>query len=142
VRWVWCPNAQRGNTEANLSQLYPGPDYVDWTCLDGYNTGNPWIGFSGIFSRSYRLVRHLAPTKPMIIGEVASTEHGGSKARWIAGMFRALATHFKYIRGLLWYDKYGSTGIADWPIETSRASSAAFSRGLSLRLSGKWGKRR
>ncbi|HEY3463157.1 MAG TPA: glycosyl hydrolase [Gaiellaceae bacterium] len=135
VRWVWCPNANRDNTEASLSQLYPGRSYVDWTCLDGYNTGKPWLSFTKIFSRSYHLIRRLAPTKPMIIGEVASTEHNGSKARWISGMFRALATRFPHIRGLLWYDKYGSSGVTDWPIETSRTSSAAFSRGLALRLS-------
>jgi hypothetical protein len=137
VRWVWCPNAQRANSRASLSQLYPGDAYVDWTCLDGYNTGAPWISFKRIFSDSYKLVRQIAPTKPMVIGEVASTEHGGSKARWITGMFRALSTHFTLVRGLLWYDKYGSTGTTDWPIETSRASSAAFSRGLRLKLSGK-----
>jgi mannan endo-1,4-beta-mannosidase len=138
VRWVWCPNAQRGNTQANLSQLYPGNAYVDWTCLDGYNTGRPWVSFTQVFSPSYRLLRRIAPTKPMIIGEVASTEHGGSKARWIRGMFRALTKHFPYVRGLLWYDKYGGSGTpTDWPIETSRAASAAFSQGLRLRLARK-----
>src|SRR6476659_9673922 len=38
VSWVWCPNvAYNGSTP--YSDVYPGPAYVDWTCLDGYNKG-------------------------------------------------------------------------------------------------------
>jgi hypothetical protein len=72
----------------------------------------------------------------MIIGEVASTGRGGNKARWVRGMFRALKRRFPDIHGLVWYDKWGEPDKSprDWPIETSRAASAAFSMGISKTL--------
>lgn len=131
VRWVWCPNVDPNKMWTNLASLFPGRAYVDWTCLDGYNNDDPWMSFTKLFAASYRQIMRLAPTKPMIIGEVASTEHGGSKARWITDMFHALPRRFRHIRGLVWYDKYGESGTADWPIETSATSSAAFVEGIS-----------
>jgi len=137
VLWVWCPNAMaRHHRSTNLASLYPGSAYVDWTCLDGYNLGKPWTSFTKIYASSYPQIMRLAPTKPMILGEIASTGQGGSKARWIRGMFRALATRFRDIHGLVWYDKWGlkTDNPRDWPIETSKGSSAAFSRGISRTL--------
>jgi hypothetical protein len=133
VRWVWCPNVDPQQQMTSLAALYPGNAYVDWTCLDGYNRDDPWISFTKLFGDTYRRIVQLAPGKPMIIGEVASTGQGGNKAGWIRNMFRALATHFRHIRGLVWYDKYGlptDGGPRDWPIELSPSASAAFSQGL------------
>jgi hypothetical protein len=137
VLWVWCPNADPLGEMTSLSRLYPGNAYVDWTCLDGYNFGRPWRSFTSIYERSYRQIRRLAPTKPMILGEVASTGHHGNKPRWIRNMFQAFDTRFRHIHGFLWWDEYGSHHPGhpgDWPIETSRASSTAFRRGISSTL--------
>jgi hypothetical protein len=137
VLWVWCPNAiPPRHAMTNPVALYPGDAYVNWTCLDAYNFDKPWTSFSRLFAASYRLITQLAPTKPMLVGEVASTGHGGSKARWIRNMFKALATRFRAVRGLAWYDKWGlkSSHPRDWPIETSKAASAAFSRGIAREL--------
>jgi hypothetical protein len=133
VTWVWCPNADPHRRFADVARLYPGDRYVDWTCLDGYNADNPWTSFTSLFARSYdRITRKVAPTKPMIVGEVGSTEGGGRKARWIADMMAALPKRFPRIRGLLWFDKVevGPNGATDWPIESSPASSAAFAAGV------------
>jgi beta-mannanase len=120
----------------SLASLYPGAAYVDWTCLDTYNFGTPWTSFARLVSSSYSQVQQFAPTKPMIIGEVATTGHGGSKAHWIRGMFKALSTRFPDIHGLVWFDKRALVDNKpyDWPIETSRAASAAFSKGISRKL--------
>ena len=37
--WTWCPYVDPGNRLEDLGSLYPGDEYVDWTCLDGYNWG-------------------------------------------------------------------------------------------------------
>ncbi len=63
----------------------------------------------------------------MMIGETASTESGGSKAEWIAGMFAALP-RFPDVRGLIWFDR--PAGGADWPVESSPSALAAFSHGV------------
>jgi Glycosyl hydrolase family 26 len=125
--WVWCPNADPEQDPATIASLYPGRAYVDWTCLDGYNRDDPWRSFTSIFRTDYELItEHLAPGKPMMIGETASTETGGSKAAWIAGMFASLPS-FPAVRGLIWFDRASG---GDWPAESSPSSLAAFSRGL------------
>lgn len=142
VSWVWCPNAvPPHHAMTPLASLYPGSAYVDWTCFDAYNFGTPWTSFAKLLATGYRQVMQLAPTKPMLIGEVATTGHRGSKPRWIRGMFRAFATRFPAIRGLVWFDKPAVVDDRpyDWPIETSRAASAAFSKGIAGELTAKPG---
>lgn len=136
--WVWCPYVDPKNTLQSLATLYPGDSYVDWTCLDGYNWGpnaNPprvWRSFDYLFKPSYQqIVNTIAPSKPLLIGEIASTEHGGSKAGWITNMFTQLATNYPNVRGLLWFEKYAD-GM-DWPIETSTAATNAFAKGIANR---------
>jgi hypothetical protein len=130
VSWVWCPNVDPGNKMASLASVYPGDAYVDWTCLDGYNGDDPWTSFTNLFASSYDQITQIAPTKPMIIGEVGSTEVGGSKPQWISDMFAALPVRFPKVRALLWFDKYetGPGGHTDWPVETSTSASTAFAR--------------
>jgi hypothetical protein len=78
-------------------------------------------------ARTYRLITEtIAPTKPMVIGEVASSEFGGSKSGWITNMFSWLPTRYPKVRGLLWFETY-IDGM-DWPIGTSSSATNAFSR--------------
>jgi hypothetical protein len=137
VTWVWCPNIDPDNSLTPLASLYPGDSYVDWTCLDGYNGDDPWTSFSDLFSSSYtELTSAIAPGKPIIVGETASTESGGSKAQWISTMLSELPKEFPMIRGLLWFEKIeeGPGGHSDWPVESSSSSSAAFSSGINNSL--------
>jgi hypothetical protein len=133
--WVWCPNVDPAGKMQGLASLYPGDDYVDWTGLDGYNWGtNParpdrWRTFSELYDSTYHeIVDTIAPSKPMVVGEVGSTEHGGSKATWIQEMLTELPTEFPEVRGLLWFEKFDD-GM-DWPIETSSAATSAFAAGI------------
>jgi hypothetical protein len=132
--WVWCPNIDPGGKLHDLASLYPGNEYVDWTCLDGYNWGNSpyrserWKSFGELFGSTYdTITEQIAPSKPMIIGETGSNEAGGSKAEWIANMLREIPSEFPKIRGLQWFDKNEE---GEWPIESSQSSAAAFSRGI------------
>jgi hypothetical protein len=133
--WVWCPYVDpNGGAALRSASLYPGDEYVDWTGLDGYNkgtaTGNPWRTFSYLFGPDYReITETLAPSKPMLIAEVASSESGGSKAAWIEEMFAQLPVAFPKVRGLMWFDYYDQGN--DWPLETSTAATAAFAAGIS-----------
>ena len=146
VTWVWCPYASLNPSVVALRRLYPGDRYVDWTCLDGYNfgvsggAGNPWRSFRSIFGPSYQAItRHIAPDKPMIVGEVASSERGGSKRRWIQAMLQAIPAHFRRIRGVLWFDARNTQSgsrDAELPLESSAASLSAFSRGLGSIYAG------
>ncbi|HEX5983137.1 MAG TPA: glycosyl hydrolase [Solirubrobacterales bacterium] len=134
--WVWCPNVDFEGSLRDLSSVYPGHSYVEWTCLDGYNSGtNPnkkdrWRTFDQLYERTYReIVEEIAPAKPMVIGEIASTEHGGSKAQWIAETLQVVPRDYPKIRGLVWFDKIERS--VDWPIETSPSALAAFAAGIA-----------
>jgi hypothetical protein len=126
--WVWCPYVNHLNLYASL---YPGDAYVDWTCLDGYNWGtNPandygWKTFDELYGDAYtKVVDQIAPSKPMVVGEVASSEWGGSKAQWIEEMVEALAVRYPQIRGLIWFETVSNN--MDWPLESSESALAAF----------------
>ena len=128
--WVWCPNVDPNRVMKPLQSLYPGDDYVDWTCLDGYNFNQPRMSFKETFKPTYDAITStIAPGKPMIIGETGSTEAGGSKAQWITDMFAALPHSFPKVRGLQYFNKFDD-GM-DWPIETSAAATAAFKAGIA-----------
>jgi Glycosyl hydrolase family 26 len=132
--WTWCPNVDPENKLQNLAALYPGDEYVDWTCLDGYNWGtspvrhDKWRTFDELFSSTYhKITDEIAPSKPMVIGEVGSTEEGGSKAQWISEMLTDVPTEYPKIHGLQWFEKEEE---GDWPIESSSSSAAAFAAGI------------
>ncbi|HYC81146.1 MAG TPA: glycosyl hydrolase [Solirubrobacterales bacterium] len=136
--WVWCPFVTPKVTPA--LGLYPGDEYVDWTCLDGYNTHTgAWRSFSEIFKPSYdEITKNIAPTKPMLLAEFASAEEnapeGSSKAQWITEMFAALPTEFPLVRGLLWfnYDEREQNGERkEWPLKPGSDAAAAFATGIS-----------
>ena len=133
--WVWCPNVDPEGNMQNLASLYPGNEYVDWTGLDGYNWGtNPahpdrWRTFNQLYSSTYQqITQTVAPSKPLMISEVGSTEYGGSKATWIHEMLETIPRNYPKIRGLLWFDNYAD-GM-DWPLESSKSASQAFASGI------------
>ena len=133
--WVWCPNVDPDGIFQDLDELYPGDAYVNWTGLDGYNWGtNParpdkWRSFDSLYKETYdEITQQIAPSKPMIVSEVGSTEFGGSKASWIKDMLSTVPTNFPLIRGLLYFEKYDD-GM-DWPLGTSSDAAAAFAAGI------------
>lgn len=141
--WVWCPNVASSQTTP-LTELYPGDDYIDWTCLDGYNPGGSasnWQSFAQIFSGrdlggfnphdTYGEMVTLAPSKPMMLGEVASSESGGSKAAWIRDMLQTVPTTYTQIRAVVWFDWNGGDTTLNWPIDSSQDSLNAFASAIS-----------
>ncbi|MBS1888314.1 MAG: hypothetical protein JSU06_14110 [Actinobacteria bacterium] len=137
ANWVWCPNIALIKRLKNFGSLYPGNQYVDWTCLDGFNWGESsnsagWQSFTHVFRTTYKEVMRIAPSKPMVIGETASAESGGSKANWIRNAFSTIPKTFPKVRGLIWFDEK-SQGM-NWPIESSRSSEQAFQRAIGPKL--------
>jgi hypothetical protein len=114
-----------------LAQLYPGDAYVDWVALDGYNWGtdygNRWQTFAEVYTASYKELRQLAPTKPIMIAEIGSQENGGDKAAWIRDALGVqLPTNFPAIKALAWFNWDANDPIQVASIESSAAATAAF----------------
>jgi hypothetical protein len=145
VNWVWCPNIDPYTYPrhywTSLTQVYPGDSYVDWSCLDGYNWGTTgpgspgelrggWESFTRLFDATYDgVVQSVAPSKPMMLGEVGATPNGGDEAAWITNMFSVLPGEFPQIHGLLWYQRpYIGWDFRLYP---GTAAAQAFASGIS-----------
>lgn len=141
VTWVWCPNHVT-SFSTPLQSLYPGDAYVDWTCLHGYNWGGRnWLTFTQLFRGvswnpydSYQQVLDIAPSKPMMLGEWASTEAGdggAKKAAWIRDALQTqIPLHFKQVRAVVWFNWNERSGV-DWVVESSQASIDAFASSIA-----------
>ncbi len=132
VTWVWCPNIDGPSTRP-LEQVFPGNDQVDWVCMDGYNFGtsqswSSWSSFSSLFAPTYNHLLKLAPGKPIMIGEISSSEVGGSKPEWIRQMFSDLPSKFPNVKAFIWFNINKET---DWRIESSEESKRAFREGIN-----------
>ena len=127
--WAFCPNVTDEPRAAWNEALdyYPGDDYVDWMCVDGYNWGDTdggnWQSFESVFANIYPKL--VAKNKPIMIGEMASAESGGDKAAWIDAMIPTLKNKYPQIRGVLWFDVDKET---DWRVSSSPAAEAAFKK--------------
>jgi hypothetical protein len=140
ITWVWCPNVKFAGTTPLVS-LWPGPSYVDWNCMDGYNHGtNPlqpssWVSFYNLFAPTYtELTSGPTAETPVMIGETASTEVGGSKADWITDALTAqLPQNFPKVKALVWFNWNieDKPSRWDWPIESSGASEVSFASAVS-----------
>jgi Glycosyl hydrolase family 26 len=134
VTWLWSVNETEAYDGIPMAGLYPGPAYVDWTGLSGYNwgdgaRGDNWRPFAGAFRKSYSRLRAVAPGKPLMIAETGSSEKGGSKAAWIHDALDVqLPQTFPAVRGFVWWNR--ADGGWDWPIETSADAQAAFAAGI------------
>src|SRR5664280_2078603 len=127
VLWVFCPNVDSvpGDAWNQWANYYPGDTYVDWMGFDGYNwgtstTGGTWQSFTSIASRIYSGL--AAKNKPIMIPETASSELGGDKAAWIAGVVPALKSSYPSIRALVWFDMNKET---DWRMDSSAPATTA-----------------
>ena len=135
VQWVWSPNVPYfGSTD--LAGLYPGASYVDVVALDGYNWGasqswSSWVAPQDLFGPGISQLRNLAPGKPVLIAEVASSELGGSKAAWNTDLLSYLSAQ-PDVAGFVWFHLQKET---DWRINSSDASASAFRAGLAARRS-------
>lgn len=135
VQWVWSPNVPYwGSTD--MAGLYPGAGYVDIVALDGYNWGtsqtwSSWVSPVDLLGPGISQLRTLAPGKPVLIAETASSELGGSKAAWNTDLVSYLAAQ-PDVMGFVWFHLQKET---DWRINSSDSSASAFKSALLARRS-------
>jgi len=134
--FVWCPMRESWPQENwnDMDLAYPGDEYVDWIGIDGYNWGvtqpwSQWQSFKELFRDVARSLWRAHPTKPIMIAEFASADLGDDKAKWITDMNEELKK-MPYIKNINWFDEKKE---ADWRIETSSKTLAAFKKMYSDR---------
>jgi hypothetical protein len=126
VRWVWCPNASAFST-GEAQKFYPGDDFVDWTCADGYNwapgrAGDEYRSFKDIFGGFYLWAS--SEKKPIMVGEFGVQERNpGDKAEWIRAAHDAIKNDFPLLRAVVYFN---SNKDYDWALTTSDSAVEAF----------------
>jgi hypothetical protein len=129
VQWVWCPNATafRAGDGRNAPAYYPGDEYVDWICADGYNwapgrSGDQWRSFASIYGPFYEW--GIARRKPLMVGEFGAQERNpGEKAQWLTEAREALKNKFPGIKAVVYFD---ANKDYDWRVTTSPETLAAY----------------
>jgi Glycosyl hydrolase family 26/Bacterial Ig domain len=142
--FVWCPHEPH-----NIRGSYPGDEYVDWVCADGYNwnSANAWCGahdnphpgwcwFDEIFHDISNENVHdvYGPQKPVIIGESGSAEDPRIPSRkrdWFLRARDRVKSDFRYMYGFVYFHMNvcafeAHTANCNWRIDTSRASLDGF----------------
>jgi hypothetical protein len=126
VSWVWCPNASAFN-DGEAQKFYPGDDFVDWTCADGYNwapgrPGDDYRSFKEIFGGFYAWAS--LHDKPIMVGEFGVQERNpGEKAQWIRATGEAIKTDFPLLRAIVYFH---ANKDHDWRLTTSDSALDAF----------------
>jgi hypothetical protein len=135
VQWVWAFNNGSSPDEPynDPAAAYPGDRYVDWVGIDGYNwgfgpswdpTGDHWTSFDDTIGAAYAKARAIAPHRPVMLGEFASTEDGGDKAQWFADMDARLRSGaYPALKLLTYFDVIKEE---PWAAGSSPAALAAF----------------
>jgi hypothetical protein len=127
VEFVWCPSAY-GFVTGTAQKYYPGADYVDWICADGYNWGSvkpqKVLMFKDIFKGLYAFG---APTgKPLMVGEFGTAESGsGARAAWFNDMATTLPT-MPAIKAVVYFDSLDTKNNWDWRVTPTSPAWGAF----------------
>jgi hypothetical protein len=139
--WVWCVNIASDVTTP-VSALYPGDSYVDWLGMDGYNKATDtasWLSFNQIFGlhpwskhNTYQELVNLAPSKPIMVAETATTNTGGDAAAWIRdALLTQLPQKFPNVKALVWFNSNDGSSTITYRIESSAAQQAAFKQSIA-----------
>ncbi len=136
VLWIWCPMDQSfpKDKRNNFVKAYPGDEYVDWIAIDGYNFGiapgwsDRWKSFTEVYAEVYSTIVANFPGKPIMIGEFATGDNGGDKAKWILDAFQQIKDKFKAIKLAIWFniDKE-----VDWRIDGYPEIADAFRKAVA-----------
>jgi hypothetical protein len=135
VKWVWSPqmkgDAPAADYQPVFQSVYPGDNSVDWVALDVFNTGPEldwgaprWRSFGEVLGPAYTAMTALTD-KPIILAEVGSSEHGGSKADWITQALTDELPQFPRVRALVWFDATKEHEDA-WTVSSSPSAFAAW----------------
>ncbi len=134
VEFVWAPNFHMYDYTI-LQKYYPGPKYVDWIGLDGYN----WSGhdFDGIFRYIYLAVTghpEIFGDKPVMLSEFAMAANLSSKqtkAEWIREAFTKMKTDYPKVRAFYWFELNKEH---DWRLQSSAEAWTAFQEAMQDKI--------
>ncbi|MCO6478164.1 MAG: hypothetical protein J5I94_16150 [Phaeodactylibacter sp.] len=142
VKWLWVPHGPSTDLSTepwnNVSNYWPGDEYVDWIGLDGYNfyPQDPWGGdrplrdFDNCFRALYDSCAVLGD-HPMMIAEFGTGEfqyEGFDKAAWVADAFTKIKTEYPRLKIFTWFN---INKELDWRVNSSPEALDAFRKAMA-----------
>lgn len=145
VTWVWVVNHESFPNESDQpwnhpDNYYPGDKYIDVISVDGYNWGNDgaggcpvdveWKTFDEIFGAVLVSLGSNHPTKPFIIGELASSEGTDpwNKANWITDAYGSIQSNWPQIKAVVWFNL---SGDCHFQVESSLESMWTYRQAIA-----------
>lgn len=95
-------NSVPNTAENALTAYYPGPEYVDYIGLDGFNKDRPWRGFGEIFSPGLNTLSQYG--KPILIFSFGSAP-GPKKAEWLDYGINTLLPSYPLVEGFVYFNQ-------------------------------------
>ena len=141
VKWLWVPHGPSTDLSTepwnNVSNYWPGDEYVDWIGLDGYNfyPKDPWGGtrplrdFDNCFRALYDSCAVLGD-QPMMIAEFGTGEfeyEDFDKATWITDAFSKIKTEYPRLKIFTWFN---INKELDWRVNSSPEALDAFRKAM------------
>jgi len=131
ITYLWQPSAIHLKTPSP-APYWPGSKYVDEIGVDGYYFF-PTDTFRVIFARTLALLKSLAPTTPILIGETAVGPQTGHQATDIADLFAGIARN--HLLGLIWFNRaqhrFPYVYHQDWRLQDNPPALAGFKAALA-----------
>ena len=128
VIWIWAPNVINPVRKVDISQYWPGPQYVNWIGMSAYWTGN--LGedsWPTLIEPTEQKV--LAFTNDPIVITETGAEQGSEKITWIGDMLAGLASD-PHVLGMIYLDSGTAQGKReDWTFTDDPADLAAWKQG-------------
>jgi hypothetical protein len=111
IQWVWGPYvfpSPSAGWNDRWDEAYPGDAYVDFISLEGLDFGESGkisfpLSFEQLFVTPIHRIQTFAPQKPILLTEVATSQQGKERQRWIRHMARMLSQQFPMVRAMIWY---------------------------------------
>jgi Ca2+-binding RTX toxin-like protein len=126
VLWAFAPNGW-STPPYSMADYYPGDDYVDIVGFSGYNFGSTlasWETVNQVLDPWTDELEALAPGKPILIAQTASSPHGGDMSAWIADLFTWTKNRSSVV-GFVWFNFDGrSKGEVDWRVWNGSSGNA------------------
>ena len=120
VKFGWAVNSSSipETPENQPENYYPGSEYVDYVGVNGFNFGDPWLGFDEIFKT---MLKNLsAYKKPIYIFSMASAE-GEKKPSWIKDAIYWQIPKYN-LAGWIWFNEQKEKDWRVWSDEDSLRS--------------------
>jgi hypothetical protein len=130
VIWLWSVN-RVDNQPGEISNYWPGEEYVDWVGISGYWRGYgsaPEPTFAAVFDQTLSDLRDLT-NKPILLAEIgAGTDVDTDRVTWLNTVFDGLAVNADVI-GFVYFNEQKTGG--DWRIQFSQGMVDAFAAGVA-----------